>query len=154
MSWTSQDSQRGFETTDDLSAQLRTAEERIRELEAKVRLLEDRADRAERWVYKIWVEIEQKFFGGDAVRFSEPPYTQAESGHRSFRIGPPLATHHLEGFELALRLRPTREDPNAIGLKATGGKKSLIYWGSNCVRPDCVVEFAAVPKQAWSECDE
>jgi hypothetical protein len=60
--------------TDDLSAQLRAAERRIRELEAKVRHLEDRADRAERWVYKIWVEIEQKFFGGDAVRFSQPPH--------------------------------------------------------------------------------
>jgi hypothetical protein len=73
MSWTSQDSQRGFEATDDLPAQLRAAERRIKELEAKVRYLEDRADRAERWVYKIWVEIEQKFFGGDAVRFAEPP---------------------------------------------------------------------------------
>jgi hypothetical protein len=78
MSWPSQDSQRGFEITDDLPAQLRTAEQRTKELEAKVRLLEDKADRAERWVYKIWVEIEQKFFGGDAVRFSEPPHTQAE----------------------------------------------------------------------------
>ena len=75
---TSHDSQTAFETTDDLSAQLRASEERIRELEAKVRLLEDRADRAERWVYKIWVEIEQKFFGGDAVRFLEVPHTQAE----------------------------------------------------------------------------
>ena len=55
--------------TDDLSASLRAAEQRIKELEAKVRQLEDRADRAERWVYKIWVEIEQKFFGGDAVLF-------------------------------------------------------------------------------------
>jgi hypothetical protein len=64
--------------THDPSAQLRAAEERIKELEAKVRLLEDRADRAERLVYKIWVEIEQKFFGGDAVRFSEPPYAQTE----------------------------------------------------------------------------
>jgi len=44
---------------------------RIKELEAKVRYHDDRADRAERWVYKIWVEIEQKFFGGDAVRFVE-----------------------------------------------------------------------------------
>jgi hypothetical protein len=78
MSWTSQDSQRRFETTDGLPAQFRAAEQRIEDLEAKVRDLEDRADRAERWVYKIWVEIEQKFFGGDAVRFSEPPYTQAE----------------------------------------------------------------------------
>jgi hypothetical protein len=75
---TSHDSQTALETTDDLSAQLRASEERIRELEAKVRLLEDRADRAEKWVYKIWVEIEQKFFGGDAVRFLESPHTQTE----------------------------------------------------------------------------
>jgi hypothetical protein len=76
MARTSQDSQTAFETTDEVSAQLRAAEQRIKELEAKVRLLEDKADRAERLVYKIWVE--QKFFGGDAVRFSEPPHTQAE----------------------------------------------------------------------------
>jgi uncharacterized protein YlxW (UPF0749 family) len=69
MSWTSRDR----ETTEDLSAKLRAAEQRVKELEAKVRHYEDRADRAERWVYKIWVEIEQKFFGGDAVRFSQSP---------------------------------------------------------------------------------
>ncbi len=63
----------GLEMTDEPSAALRAAERRIKELEAKVRFLEDRADRAERWVYKIWVEIEQKFFGGDAVRFSDSP---------------------------------------------------------------------------------
>jgi hypothetical protein len=77
MPWTGHsevNDQRGFKTTDDLTVQLRAAEQRIRELEAKVRQLEDRADRAERWVYKIWVEIEQKFFGGDAARFSQPPY--------------------------------------------------------------------------------
>jgi hypothetical protein len=70
--------QRGFKTTGDLTVQLRAAEQRIRELEATVRQLEDRADRAERWVYKIWVEVEQKFFGGDAVRFLESRQTQAE----------------------------------------------------------------------------
>jgi chromosome segregation ATPase len=74
MSGTSQDRER--ETTEDLSAQLQAAEQRIKELEAKVRHHEDRADRAERWVYKIWVEIEQKFFGGDAVRV--PPSTHSE----------------------------------------------------------------------------
>ncbi len=63
----------GLEMTDEPSAALRAAEQRIKELEAKVRLLENRAERAERWVYKIWVEIEQKFFGGDAVRFSDSP---------------------------------------------------------------------------------
>jgi hypothetical protein len=88
-----------FETTDELSAQLRAAEQRIRELEAKVRQLEDRA----------------------------------RAGVRGQR----------------------RKDPNAIGLKATGGQKSLIHWGSNCVRPDCMVEFAPGPGgQVWSECDE
>jgi hypothetical protein len=51
--------------------------------------------------------------------------------------------------------RPERKDPNGIGLKATGGQKSLTYWGSNCVRSDCVVEFAFGPGgQVWSECDE
>lgn len=60
-----------FNAPDERSVQLRTAEERITELEAKVRYHEERADRAERWVYKVWVEIEQKFFGGDAVRFEE-----------------------------------------------------------------------------------
>jgi hypothetical protein len=67
---------------DDVSPQLRAAEQRIRELEAKVRHLEDKLDRAERWVYKIWVEIEQKFFGGDAAGFSQPPYIKrTHEGH-------------------------------------------------------------------------
>jgi hypothetical protein len=48
-----------------LAAQLREAEGRIRELEAKVRHHEDRADRAEKWLYQISVEIEAKFFGQD-----------------------------------------------------------------------------------------
>jgi hypothetical protein len=71
MSWTGQDRQSAFQKADDVAVLLRAAEQRIRELEANVRYLEDRADRAERWVYKIWVEIEQKFFGGDAVRSSQ-----------------------------------------------------------------------------------
>jgi chromosome segregation ATPase len=77
MSGTSQHRQR--ETTTDLSGKLRAAEQRIKELEAKVRHHEDRADRAERWLYKIWVEVEQKFFGGDAVRLSQPPSTHSET---------------------------------------------------------------------------
>jgi hypothetical protein len=35
----------------------------MRELEAKVRHHQDRADRAEKWLYQISVEIEQKFLG-------------------------------------------------------------------------------------------
>ena len=57
--------QQAVEMSGKLSAQLRGAEDRIRELEAKVRQHEDRADRAERWLHQVSVEIEQKFFGRD-----------------------------------------------------------------------------------------
>jgi uncharacterized protein HemX len=56
--------QQAVEKTHKLSAQLRAAEDRIKELEAKVRHHEERADRAEKWLYQISVEIEQKFFNG------------------------------------------------------------------------------------------
>jgi hypothetical protein len=68
-----------IETTHKLSAQLRAAEDRMRELEAKVRHHEDMADRAERWLYQISMEIEQKFFGRDDNRVSQPPPPQAVS---------------------------------------------------------------------------
>jgi len=46
-----------------LSIQLQAAEARIKGLEADVRHHETRADRAEKWLYHISVEIEEKFFG-------------------------------------------------------------------------------------------
>ena len=47
---------------------------------------------------------------------------------------------------------PERKGPNAIGSKATGGGKSLTYCRSNCIRSDCVVEFAFGPGgRVWSE---
>jgi ABC-type transporter Mla subunit MlaD len=55
--------QQVIETAQKLSAQLRGAEDRIRELETKVRYYEDRKDRAERWLHQISMEIEQRFFG-------------------------------------------------------------------------------------------
>ena len=55
--------QQAVESSRKLSAHLRAAEDRIRELEAKVRHHEDRADRAERWLHHVSVEIEEKFFG-------------------------------------------------------------------------------------------
>ena len=56
--------QRAVETTHKLSAELRAAEDRIKELEARVRHHEGRADRAEKWLYQISVEIEQQLFNG------------------------------------------------------------------------------------------
>jgi hypothetical protein len=60
--------QQAVESNRKLSAQLRGAEDRIRELEAEVRHHEDRADRAERWLHQVSVEIEEKFFGKAASR--------------------------------------------------------------------------------------
>ena len=62
-----------------LSAQVLAAEDRIRELEASVSHHQDRADRAERWMYQISVEIEQSFFAGENSRRSQSPSPQAVS---------------------------------------------------------------------------
>ena len=70
------------ETGRRLSAQLRGAEDRLRELEAQVRHYQDRADRAEKWLYQISVEIEQKFFGIDNPHVSQPLGPQAVSGQK------------------------------------------------------------------------
>ena len=43
-----------------LSMQLRAAEDRVNQLEAEVKLLRDRAVRAERWLQTIQKEIEEK----------------------------------------------------------------------------------------------
>jgi chromosome segregation ATPase len=56
--------QQAVETTHKLSAQLRAAEDRVKELEVKVRHHQDRAERAEKWLYQISVKIDQKFFNG------------------------------------------------------------------------------------------
>jgi len=69
--------QQAAEMSRKLSAQLRGAEDRIRELEAIVRQHAERADRAERWLHQVSVEIEQKFFGRDEGRPSQPPPPQA-----------------------------------------------------------------------------
>ena len=72
--------QQAIEMTHKLSAQLRSAEDRIRELEAHVRHHQERADRTGRWLYQISVEIEEKFFGREEARSSRPPSPQASSG--------------------------------------------------------------------------
>jgi hypothetical protein len=71
--------QQALEMTDKLSAGLRAAEDRIRELEGNVRHHQDRADRAEKWLYQVSVEIERKFFGGEDGRPSQPLPQQALS---------------------------------------------------------------------------
>jgi hypothetical protein len=68
----------GLEINSKLATQLRAAEQRISELEVEARYHEDRADRAEKWLYQISVEIEQKFLGRDADN-SQPPQVVSQS---------------------------------------------------------------------------
>jgi hypothetical protein len=68
----------GLEINSKLTAQLRAAEDHIRELEGKARYHEDRADRAEKWLYQISVEIEQKFLGRNEGT-SQPPQVVSQS---------------------------------------------------------------------------
>src|SRR5271155_2035511 len=44
-----------------LSHQLRAAEDRIAELDAEVRMYQERAGRAEQWLHKIYTEVEDLF---------------------------------------------------------------------------------------------
>jgi hypothetical protein len=69
--------QQAIKVADKLSGQLRANEDRIRELEAKVRYHHERADRAEKWLYQISIQIEQQFFGSDANRSSQSSPPQA-----------------------------------------------------------------------------
>ena len=71
----------GLEINSKLATQLRAAEQRISELEVKARYHEDRADRDEKWLYQISVEIEQKFLGRDADN-SQPPQVVSQSQRR------------------------------------------------------------------------
>jgi chromosome segregation ATPase len=53
-------SRHALETAQNLSRQLREAENRIGELEAEVQVKREKADRAEQWLHKISTEIEDR----------------------------------------------------------------------------------------------
>jgi chromosome segregation ATPase len=50
-----------LETAQKLSYQLRSAEDRIAELEAEVESHRERAERAEQWLHTVYTEIENRF---------------------------------------------------------------------------------------------
>src|ERR1700735_3730647 len=55
-------SQHALELAQKLSQELRAAEDRIAQLETDVRYYQERTDRAEQWLHKIFTEIEERFF--------------------------------------------------------------------------------------------
>src|ERR1700692_1730584 len=56
-----ENSRHALDMAQKLSQQLRTAEDRVAELEAEVQLYRDKADLAERWLNKVYTEIEDRF---------------------------------------------------------------------------------------------
>ena len=54
-------SQQALDMAQKLSHQLRAAEDKIAELEADVQTYQERADRAEQWLHKIYTDVEERF---------------------------------------------------------------------------------------------
>jgi TATA-binding protein-associated factor Taf7 len=53
-------SRRALETAQNLSSQLRAAQDRIAELEAEIQHYREKSERAEEWLRKIFMEIEDR----------------------------------------------------------------------------------------------
>src|ERR1700735_931681 len=68
-----QNSKQALEMAQTLSQQLRDAEQQIAELQAGIRFHEDRADRAEQWLHKIYTEIDDRFTQREAVTSHASP---------------------------------------------------------------------------------
>ncbi len=64
--------QQARDVAEKLADQLRDAQYRIEELEANARYYQDRAERAEKWLYQIASEIERRFAGTEAGHHAEP----------------------------------------------------------------------------------
>ena len=56
-----ENSRHALETAQKLSDQLRAAEDRVAELEAEVTAYQNRAERAEQWLHRVYTEIEDRF---------------------------------------------------------------------------------------------
>ena len=72
-------SQHALEMAQKFSHQLRAAENRIAELEAEVEIYQEKSERAELWLHKIYTEIEDRFRRQPDVRsvVTDPPQRPA-----------------------------------------------------------------------------
>jgi len=78
-------SKHAFDMAQKLSHQLRAAEDRIAELEAEVGIYQDKADRAERWLHKVYTEIEDRFLRQDDGRYGGTRAPQRGQGVKAAR---------------------------------------------------------------------
>jgi hypothetical protein len=63
-----ENSRHALETAQKLSYQLRAAEDRIAALEAEVTAYQERTERAEQWLHRVYTEIEDRFLRQDDGR--------------------------------------------------------------------------------------
>ena len=56
-----ENSRHALETAQKLSHQLRASENRVAELEAEAAAYQERAERAEQWLHRVYTEIEDRF---------------------------------------------------------------------------------------------
>ena len=76
--------ERAVKTADQLAVKLRSAEDRIKELESDARHYQVRATLAEKWLLRIHGEIEERFFGPDVAPRS-PQTASSQRGHQEQR---------------------------------------------------------------------
>src|SRR6476646_7111855 len=74
-----ENSRHALETAQKLSHQLRAAEDRIAELEAEVAAYQERAERAEQWLHRVYTEIEDRFLRQGGDQRSTPQRSQGAS---------------------------------------------------------------------------
>jgi molecular chaperone GrpE (heat shock protein) len=67
-----ENSRQALETAQKLSHQLRAAENRVAELEAEVATYQERAERAEQWLHRVYTEIEDRFLRQSDDRHATP----------------------------------------------------------------------------------
>jgi hypothetical protein len=60
-----QNSRHALDVAQKLSHQLRAAEDRIADLETELTAYQERADRAEQWLHRVYTEIEDRFLRRD-----------------------------------------------------------------------------------------
>jgi hypothetical protein len=80
---TEENSRYALDVAQKLSHQLRAAEDRVAELEAEVGIYQDKADRAEQWLHKVYTEIEDRFLPQENGRRSLIGTPQRPSSRRA-----------------------------------------------------------------------
>jgi hypothetical protein len=77
-------SRRAMDIAQKFSDQLRVAEDRVAELEAEVTVYQQRAERAEQWLHRVYTEIEDRFLQqGDGRRSMSGAPQRPQNARRS-----------------------------------------------------------------------